>query len=112
MGCLFFGKLARILRTCLTQRPRETPGKDVNELTDAKILIVVDDESGAAHLEACLKSLGYTVCAAVSSGRRALESAGAARPDLALVDLGLEGELTGPETGERIGSGSRFPWST
>ena len=91
------------------QHPRETPGKDVNELTDAKILIVDDDESGAAHLEACLKSLGYTVCAAVSSGRRALESAGAARPDLALVDLGLEGELTGPETGERIGSRFEVP---
>ena len=72
--------------------------------TDRRILIVDGDECGAAHLEECLKSRGYTVCAAVSSGRRALERAGAARPDLALVDLGLEGELTGPETGERIGS--------
>ena len=32
-----------------------------------------------------------------------MERAAASPPDLALVDLGLEGELTGPETGERIG---------
>ncbi len=87
---------------------RETPGKDANELTNARILIV-DNESGAAHLEECLKSLGYTVCAAVSSGRRALERVASARPDLALVDLGLEGEPTGPETGERIGRRFEVP---
>ena len=72
-------------------------------MTNARILIVDDDEDAAAHLEECLKSLGYTVCAALSSGRRALERAGAARPDLALVDLGLEGELKGAETGKLIG---------
>ena len=78
-------------------------------MINARILIVDDDECGAAHLEECLKSLGYRVCAAVSSGRRALERAGAARPDLALVDLGLGGELTGPETAERIGSRFEVP---
>ncbi len=78
-------------------------------MTNAKILIVDDDESGAAHVEECLKSLGYTVCVPVSSGCRAMESAEATRPDLALVDLGLEGELTGPETGERIGSRFEIP---
>ncbi len=78
-------------------------------MLNARILIVDDDEGAAAHLEECLKSLGYRVCAAVSSGRRALERAGAARPDLALVDLGLGGELTGPETAERIGSRFEVP---
>ena len=71
-------------------------------MTSTKILIVEDD--GAAHLEACLKNLGYTVCAAVSSGREAVEIAGDQRPDLALVDLGLGGEVTGPEVAERLGS--------
>ncbi len=73
-------------------------------MTDAKILIVDDDEAAAAHLEACLQNLGYRVCAAVSSGREAIEKAADARPDLALVSLGLEGDATGPEVAELFGS--------
>ena len=38
------------------------------------------------------------------SGTTSVAAAGQARPDLALVDLGLEGELSGQEAGERIGS--------
>ena len=51
-------------------------------MTDAKIMIVEDNISDAAHLEECLKNLGYTVCAAVSSGRQALEKAADTHPDL------------------------------
>ena len=71
-------------------------------MTDAKIMIVEDNASDAAHLEECLKNLGYTVCAAVSSGRQALEKAADTHPDLALVNLCLEGEITGPEVAEQI----------
>ena len=73
-------------------------------MTDAKIMIVEDDASGAAHLEECLKNLGYTVCAAVSCGRQAIERAADTHPDLTLVNLHLEGEVTGPEVAEQIGS--------
>ena len=73
-------------------------------MTDAKILIVEDDEPSAAHLKECLENLGYTVCNAVSCGREAIEKAADMRPDLALVDLRLEGEVTGLETAEQIGS--------
>ena len=73
-------------------------------MTEAKILIVQEDEPGAAHLEECLKTLGYTVCAAVSCGRPAIETAADLRPDLALVDLGLEGEASALETAGQIGS--------
>ena len=73
-------------------------------MTDAKILIVEDDEPSAAHLKECLENLGYTVCDAVSCGREAIEKAADMRPDLALVDLRLEGEVTGLETAEQIGS--------
>ena len=78
--------------------------KKANKMTDAKILIVEDDEPSAAHLEECLKNLGYTVCAAVSCGHQAVEKAADLRPHLALVDLGLEGKVTGLETAEQIGS--------
>ncbi len=89
--------------SCVGRRPRQKPAKKARRMSDAKIVIVDDDGAAAAHLEECLQNLGYRVCAAVSCGHEALETAAAARPDLALVDLGLEGELTGPETGERIG---------
>ena len=78
-------------------------------MTDAKIMIVEDNISDAAHLEECLKNLGYTVCAAVSSGRQVLEKAADTHPDLALVNLCLEGEITGPEVAEQIGSRFDIP---
>ena len=73
-------------------------------MTDAKILIVEDDESSAAHLKECLKDLGYAVCDSVSCGHEAIERAADKHPDLALVELGLEGKVSGLETAERIGS--------
>ena len=73
-------------------------------MIDAKILIVEEDGPGAAHLEECLKNLGYTVCAAVSCGRQAIEIAADQQPDLALVDLELEGEVSVLETAGQIGS--------
>ena len=73
-------------------------------MTHAKILIVEDDAPSAAHLEECLENLGYTVCAAVSCGHEAIEKAEHKCPDLALVNLGLDGEVSGLETAEQIGS--------
>ena len=73
-------------------------------MIDAKIMIVEDNVSDAAHLEKCLKNLGYTVCAAVSSGRQAIEKAVDTHPDLALINLCLKGEITGSEVAEQIGN--------
>ena len=72
-------------------------------MTNAKILIVHGDDSAASRLEAHLKDMGHAVCAAVSSGPEALEKAAETRPDLALIDLGLEGEADGIEAARRIG---------
>ena len=66
------------------------------------ILIVEDDKPLAADLEECVKELGYTVSAVVSDGHAADEVAGNARPDLALVDLGLKGERDGPRVGGQL----------
>ena len=78
-------------------------------MTDAKIMIVEDNISDAAHLEKCLKNLGYTVCATVSSGRQAIEKAVDTHPNLALINLCLKGEITGPEVAEQIGSQFDIP---
>ncbi len=69
-----------------------------------KILIVQSDHSAATHLEERLKNLGYTVCATLSSGQQAIEKAATMRPDLALIDLELKGEITGIDVAEQIGS--------
>ena len=78
-------------------------------MTDAKIMIVENDASSAAHLEECLKNLGYTVCAAVSCGRQAIKKAADRHPDLALINLCLEGEITGPEVAEQMGNQFAVP---
>ena len=74
-----------------------------------KILIVAHDEPAAAQLEERLQHLGYAVCGAVAGARRAIATAAATHPDLALVDLGLTGEVAGPELAERIGSRCDVP---
>ena len=68
----------------------------------SKILIVQSDHT--THLEERLKNLGYTVCATLSSGQQAIEKAATLRPDLALIDLELKGEITGLDVAEQIGS--------
>ena len=70
----------------------------------SKILIVQSDHSAATHLEERLKNLGYTVCATLASGQQAIEKAATMRPDLALIDLELKGEITGIDVAEQIGS--------
>ena len=78
-------------------------------MTNAKILVAQDAHPGAADLRERLESLRYTVCATVSSGREALEKAEEMRPDLALIDLGLEGDVNGIEAAEQIGSRFDIP---
>ena len=72
-------------------------------MTKAKILIVQNDETGATRLEERLRGLGYTACATASSGRQAVEEAAGRCPDVALIDLGLEGERSGIEVAEQLG---------
>ncbi len=68
----------------------------------SKILIVQSNHT--THLEERLKNLGYTLCATVSSAQEAIEKAATMRPDLALIDLELKGEITGIDVAEQIGS--------
>ena len=80
-----------------------------NTMTNARILIVQQDRPDAAHLEERLEGLGYTVCATVPSGRQAIRKAEELRPDLAFVDLGLDGDVSGIEAAERIGDRFNVP---
>ena len=73
-------------------------------MTNARILIAGADEAGAARLQEHLRGSGHTVCAAVASGAMAIDAAAELRPDLALIDLGLDGRVSGVDAAARIGA--------
>ncbi len=65
----------------------------------SRIVLVVEDEAVVAlFLTDVLEELNYQVCAVAPSGRAALELAAEHRPDIAMVDVRLKGDLDGVET--------------
>lgn len=68
----------------------------------ARILIVEDSPAIAAKLELTLTKLGYHPVGRAATGRDALDMALSAAPDLVLMDIELEGEMTGIEAAERL----------
>ncbi|MBU0516790.1 MAG: PAS domain S-box protein [Proteobacteria bacterium] len=73
-------------------------------MPQAKILIVVDESSVARDLQDRLTALGHNVSGIARSGEEAIALADRERPDLALVDMGLRGELDGIETAYQLRS--------
>jgi DNA-binding NtrC family response regulator len=64
----------------------------------ARILIVEDERITAEDLEETLTDLGYVVTASVSNGADAIAQAGENLPDLALMDVRIQGDMDGTET--------------
>lgn len=67
-------------------------------MNPTNILLVEDERVTALAIEDSLFSLGYRVSANVDSGAEAIESASANRPDLALMDIRIKGEMDGIDT--------------
>src|SRR5262249_24834805 len=63
-----------------------------------RILIVEDERITAEDLQDILSEAGYEVTAIVSSGEEAIREAEQNRPDLALMDIRIKGDLDGTET--------------
>ena len=71
--------------------------------TDQNRILVVEDETLVAlHLSSMLEDLNYDVCGMAPSGAAALDIAGRERPALALVDIGIRGDLDGIETARAL----------
>jgi len=68
----------------------------------AKILVTEDEGIVAADIEDRLRSLGYQVTATCSSGEEALQKIRENRPDLALMDIMIQGDMDGIETARRV----------
>lgn len=74
-----------------------------------QILIVEDDSDVVGYIEHLLKSLGYGVCAVVSSGEAAMQKAAEAPPDLALVDMMLAGDMDGIAVADQMRTRFNIP---
>ncbi len=71
-------------------------------MTQARILVVEDESIVALDIQDRLESLGYEVPATIASGEKAIEQAGALRPDLVLMDIQLQGPMDGVEAADQI----------
>ena len=74
-----------------------------------QILIVEDDSDVVGYIEHLLKSLGYGVCAVVSSGEAAMQKAEQAHPDAALIDMMLAGDMDGIAVAEQMRARFNIP---
>ena len=68
-------------------------------MTRSRTVLVIEDEAVVAlFLTDVLEELNYQVCAVAASGRQAVALASQHRPDLAMVDVRLKGDIDGIET--------------
>lgn len=71
-------------------------------MADTEIMIVEDEGIVAKDLQFRLITLGYNVTALASHGHEAVDKAGAARPNLVLMDIRLANGMDGIEAAEQI----------
>lgn len=74
-----------------------------------KILIVEDEQVIAMDLQKTISNFGYNVLSTVSSGEEALRLMAENKPNLVIMDILLEGDLNGIETGVIISERYNIP---
>ena len=74
-----------------------------------KILIAEDEAISALSMQRALTRSGYKVCELVASGEEAVDTAKREKPDLAIMDVFLNGSVNGIEAAMEIRSGSDIP---
>jgi PAS domain S-box-containing protein len=71
-------------------------------MSGQKILIVEDENLVAMDVRRTLMKLDYEVTAITATGKDALDSAAANRPDLVLMDIGLRGPMDGIDAAQLL----------
>ena len=71
-------------------------------MKDASILIVEDERIVAEDIKLSLETMGYNIYGIVNSGKAAIEILKPKNPDLILMDIKLQGNMTGIETADYI----------
>ena len=72
-------------------------------------MIVEDEAIVAEDIHNSLQGLGYTISAVVSSGEEAIRKIEESKPDLALMDIVLKGDMDGIEAASQIHSRFNIP---
>jgi len=75
-----------------------------------KILVVEDEPAIAIDIAYNLESFGYEIVDAVHSGDEALEILNSQKVDLVMLDINLQGELTGIDLAIRINNKHQIPF--
>src|ERR1041384_5536840 len=96
------GRKARPARERPSSSVCRQPRNRSEIMSKGRILVVEDEAVVAADLQQRLTALGYEVTGTAASGREALRLAEAQPPDLALMDIKLEGELDGIQAASRL----------
>jgi len=78
----------------------EEPSQPTNASKPPRILVVEDDAAVTKVLSVTLPKLGYVVAGVVSTGEAAIEHMEKDRPDLAMMDIRLEGRMDGIKTAQ------------
>ena len=79
-------------------------------MTGEKIFYVEDDEILAHVLEWRLLKLGYSICGSAQTGPDAIDGILRTKPDLAILDIELKGDMDGIEVGEYLASKTTVPF--
>ncbi len=82
----------------------------MNARKKIKILIVEDEFILTLELKTGLEAMGFEVCAPVASGREALEAVAGERPDLAVIDVNLVGDMNGLELAAELKKSFAVPF--
>lgn len=67
-----------------------------------RVLVIEDEGAIARYLVDLLQALNYDTCPPAASGTVGLRTAEAERPDVAIVDIGLLGDMDGIQTVETL----------
>jgi len=77
--------------------------------TEPQILIAEDGQIAANDLQRTLTGLGYVVSGTATDSDQAVELAGASRPDVVLMNVGLAGAMDGSAAANQIRERWRIP---
>jgi len=78
-------------------------------MANPKVLVVEDDEVILSLEKWRLSKLGFDVCGSAGTGAEALDCVAKMRPDIVLMDIGLDGDMDGIEAAGHIKKNSTIP---
>jgi len=81
-----------------------------NIMKQVNIFCVEDDEILARVIEWRLTKLGHNVCGFSNNGIDAIKKIQRLQPDLALLDIELQGEMDGIDVGAFLAANTRVPF--